>query len=59
MLNNVDAYVYIKDDQRYFRYVNDKTAAMFGQSNENIVGKLDSDVIGQEMANAVTIILRR
>jgi len=51
VLNNVDAYVYMKDDQRYFRYVNDKTAAMFGQSNENIVGKLDSDVIGQEMAD--------
>lgn len=51
VLNNVDAYVYMKDDQRYFRYVNDKTAAMFGKSNENIIGKLDSDVIGQEMAD--------
>jgi diguanylate cyclase (GGDEF)-like protein/PAS domain S-box-containing protein len=51
VLNNVDAYVYMKDDQRYFRYVNNKTAAMFGQPNENIVGKLDSDVIGQGMAD--------
>lgn len=51
VLNNIDAYVYMKDDQRYFRYVNDKTAAMFDQSNENIIGKLDSDIIGQEMAD--------
>lgn len=51
VLNNVDAYVYMKDDQRYFRYVNKKTAEMFGQSNENIIGKLDSDVIGQKMAD--------
>lgn len=51
VLNNVDAYVYMKDDQRYFRYVNNKTAEMFGLSNENIIGKLDSDVIGQEMAD--------
>ncbi|MDX2366805.1 MAG: sensor domain-containing diguanylate cyclase [Colwellia sp.] len=51
VLNNVDAYVYMKDDQRYFRYVNNKTAEMFGQSNEDIIGKLDSDVIGQEMAD--------
>ncbi len=51
VLNNVDAYIYMKDEQRYFRYVNNKTAEMFGQSNEDIIGKLDSDVIGEEMAN--------
>jgi len=51
VLNNVDAYIYMKDEQRYFRYVNDKTAEMFGLSNEEIIGKLDSDVIGKEMAD--------
>jgi len=51
VLNNVDAYIYMKDEQRYFRYVNNKTAEMFGQSHEDIIGKLDSDVIGEEMAN--------
>jgi len=51
VLNNVDAYIYMKDDQRYFRYVNNKTAEMFGQSHDNIIGQLDSDVIGEEMAN--------
>lgn len=51
VLNNVDAYIYMKDDQRYFRYVNDKTAEMFGQSSEDIIGKHDEDVIGKEMAD--------
>lgn len=51
VLNNVDAYIYMKDEQRYFRYVNNKTAEMFGKSHEEIIGKLDSDVIGQEMAD--------
>lgn len=51
VLNNVDAYIYMKDEQRHFRYVNNKTAEMFGQSNKAIIGKLDADVIGQEMAD--------
>jgi PAS domain S-box-containing protein len=51
VLNNVDAYIYMKDDQRYFRYVNNKAAKMFGQSHEDIIGKLDLDVLGTEMAN--------
>ena len=51
VLNNVDACIFMKDEQRYFRYVNDKTAKMFGLSNEKIIGQLDSDVIGQEMAD--------
>ncbi|MGR6874810.1 sensor domain-containing diguanylate cyclase [Pseudomonas sp. HK3] len=51
VLNNVDAYIYMKDDQRHFRYVNNKTAEMFGQSADAIIGALDSDVIGKEMAD--------
>lgn len=51
VLSNVDAYVYMKDEQRYFRYVNNKTAEMFGQPIESIIGQLDSDVIGKTMAD--------
>jgi diguanylate cyclase (GGDEF)-like protein/PAS domain S-box-containing protein len=51
VLNNVDAYVYMKDDQRHFLYVNKKTAEMFGKPSEEIIGKLDADVIGQEIAD--------
>lgn len=51
VLNNVDAFIYMKDESRKFLYVNDKTAAMFGKSYEEIVGQKDSDVIGQDMAD--------
>ncbi|GHE76726.1 diguanylate cyclase [Thalassotalea profundi] len=51
VLNNVDAYIYMKDEQRHFRYVNDKTAKMFGKPVEKIIGKLDADVIGHELAD--------
>lgn len=51
VLNNVDAYIYMKDDLRHFLYVNKKTAEMFGKPIEEIVGHLDANVIGQEMAD--------
>jgi diguanylate cyclase (GGDEF)-like protein/PAS domain S-box-containing protein len=51
VLNNVDAFIYMKDEQRHFHYVNNKTAELFGKPSKDIIGKLDSDVIGQEMAN--------
>ena len=51
VLNNVDAFIYMKDEQRYFHYVNDKTAKLFGKPSKDIIGKLDSDVVGHEMAD--------
>ena len=51
ILNNVDAFIYMKDEQRYFHYVNNKTAELFGKPSEDIIGQLDSDVIGHEMAD--------
>ncbi|MEW6982238.1 diguanylate cyclase [Colwelliaceae bacterium 6471] len=51
VLNNVDAYIYMKDDKRHFLYVNKKTAEMFGKPIDEIVGHLDANVIGQEMAD--------
>ena len=51
VLNNVDAYIYMKDEQRHFHYVNNKTAELFGKPSKDIIGQLDSDVIGEEMAD--------
>jgi len=51
VLNNVDAFIYMKDENRHFKYVNNKTAEMFGHSREEIIDKLDSDVIGSKMAD--------
>lgn len=51
ILDNVDAYIYMKDSTRKFRYVNSKVAELFGQPVDNIIGKLDSEVISQEFAD--------
>ena len=51
VLNNVDAFIYMKDEHRYFHYVNNKTAELFGKPSEDIIGQLDSDVIDKEMAD--------
>ncbi len=51
ILNNVDAYIYIKDINRNFRYVNANTAELFGKSSEEIIGYKDSDVLPKEMAD--------
>ncbi len=51
VLNNVDALVYMKDEERRFRYANQKTAATFGLPVESIVGRLDSELMPQEAAD--------
>ena len=51
ILDNVDAYIYMKDSTRKFRYVNSKVAQLFGHPVDDIVGKRDSEVIPQEFAD--------
>lgn len=51
VLNNVDALVYMKDEERRFRYANQKTAATFGLPVESIVGRLDSELMPPEAAD--------
>lgn len=51
ILNNIDAYIYMKDSQRTFRYVNSKTAEVFGLKAEDIIGKKDTEVLPQETAD--------
>ena len=51
ILNNVDAYIYMKDSNRYFKYVNSKVAELFGLPAKDIIGKRDIDVIPQEFAD--------
>jgi PAS domain S-box-containing protein len=45
VLDNVDAYVYMKDRDRRFRYVNAKVAAAAGLPAEAMVGRRDRDVM--------------
>jgi len=53
ILNNIDAYVYMKDENRNFKYVNERVAKVFGYDNvDDIVGKKDVEVIPQEVADS-------
>jgi PAS domain S-box-containing protein len=52
VLDNLDAFVFMKDRDRRFLYVNAKTALVLGQSAESIVGRLDREVMPAAMADA-------
>jgi diguanylate cyclase (GGDEF)-like protein/PAS domain S-box-containing protein len=51
VLNTIDAYVYMKDENRRYRYVNTKTASNLGIRAEDAVGKLDSEVLPKAWAD--------
>ncbi|VXB90552.1 CHASE domain-containing protein [Massilia sp. 9I] len=53
VLDNLDAYVYLKDSARRFRYVNAKSAALVGLPAASIVGQRDLDVLRAEMAERI------
>ncbi|WP_372833983.1 diguanylate cyclase [Pontibacterium sp.] len=46
ILDNVGAYVYIKDSERRFRYINKKTEELFGLSSEKILGMNNYELLG-------------
>jgi diguanylate cyclase (GGDEF)-like protein/PAS domain S-box-containing protein len=50
VLDNIDSYIYMKDSERVFKYVNNKVAELFGDTAENIIGKKDSEVLPPETA---------
>jgi PAS domain S-box-containing protein len=53
VLDNVDAYVYLKDRDRRYRYVNAKMAAACGLPAARIVGRRDRDVMPPAQADAL------
>jgi len=52
VLDNVDAFVYMKDRDRRYRYVNAKMALALGLPAEDIVGRLDREVMPAAQADA-------
>jgi diguanylate cyclase (GGDEF)-like protein/PAS domain S-box-containing protein len=50
VLNNVDAYIYMKDANRRYRYVNSRVAELIGLPAEEIIGKLDFEVVPPKYA---------
>jgi diguanylate cyclase (GGDEF)-like protein/PAS domain S-box-containing protein len=51
ILNNIDAYIYMKDAKRRYRYVNRRLAELIGLPAEEIIGKLDTDVVSPSYAD--------
>lgn len=51
VLNNVDAYIYMKDENRTFRYVNSRVAKLFGYDADYIIGKKDVEVMPEDVAD--------
>ncbi len=51
ILNNVNAYIYMKDSERTFLYVNNQVAELFGDKAENIIGRKDTEVLPKEIAD--------
>jgi PAS domain S-box-containing protein len=53
VLDNVDAFVYLKDRERRYRYVNAKMAQACGLPAAQIVGRRDIDLMPQAQADAL------
>jgi PAS domain S-box-containing protein len=53
VLDNVDAFVYLKDRARRYRYVNAKMAQALGLAAARIVGRRDSEVMPAAQADAL------
>jgi len=48
ILDNVGAYIYIKDREHRFEYVNRQTELLFGLANEQILGRNNVELLGAE-----------
>ena len=48
ILNSLEAYIYIKDHQLRYQYVNRKVCEMFGLPAEKIIGKTDASFFNDE-----------
>lgn len=51
VLDNIDALVYMKDSRRRFVYANRRVAEVFGRPVEQIVGRLDADLLPRAVAD--------
>lgn len=51
ILDNVDAYIYMKSEDRKFKYVNSKVSKLFGLDAKDIIGQKDTDVLPQNIAD--------
>ena len=54
VLNNVDAFIYMKDENYRFQYVNKKVADLFGLPADQIIGRPNEEIMTPEFAAEVT-----
>lgn len=54
ILDSVDSYIYIKDLNLKYQYVNGRVAAMFGLPMEKILGQTDAAFFDQETAQRIS-----
>eukprot|EP01133_Synstelium_polycarpum_P008450 gene8451-9939_t len=52
VLDSVDAYVYMKDEDLRYRYVNARTAAILGRSVDQVIGRRDGELMLGDAAAA-------
>lgn len=50
ILSNVDAYIYVKDFDGTYLYANQRVVSLYGQQNEDIVGRTDMEVHEPDVA---------
>lgn len=50
ILNSVEAYIYVKDEQLKYRYANKLVCELFGETEESILGKSDYDLFDEVTA---------
>lgn len=56
IINHVDAYIYMKDNQGKFLFINDKTAELFGVKAEDVKGKYSREFLPAELADNFDIL---
>jgi two-component system sensor histidine kinase/response regulator len=52
VLDSVDAHVYMKDRERRYTYINAKTAEAMGRQPQDVIGRVDRDVLPAATADA-------
>lgn len=55
LLNNIEAYVYLKNVNYQYIYVNNKVAELFGCSAQEIIGKSDADFLADPSATEIML----
>jgi diguanylate cyclase (GGDEF)-like protein/PAS domain S-box-containing protein len=51
LINNIDAYIYMKDAKCRFLFINDNTANLFGTTPQNAIGKRTIDILPRDIAD--------